>query len=201
VNLSLTIVQTRQRRARTEASEELAVAVPSRASSRAEELHRKLYEAIALLNPKAASILILRYLHNYSDADIATLLGTSRGVIAVTLYRSRARLKKLMALRWEKSHETGSRLVRQNASSSYEPVRAPSVPSSRRRARAFASSCGRNQLIFRLKAEATRSDHDVGGFRLQAEGFSRGAELCRSAAAAAIIALLVWGRRRRVTRA
>ena len=96
VNLSLTIVQTRQRRARTETSEELAVSVPSRASSRAEELHRKLYEAIALLKPKAASILILRYLHNYSDADIATLLGTSRGVIAVTLYRSRARLKKLM---------------------------------------------------------------------------------------------------------
>jgi len=97
VNLSLTIVQTRQRRARTETSEELAVSVPSRASSRAEELHRKLYEAIALLNPKAASILILRYLHNYSDADIATLLGTSRGVIAVTLYRARARLKKLMS--------------------------------------------------------------------------------------------------------
>lgn len=96
VNLSLTIVQTRQRRARTETSEELAVAVPSRASSRAEELHRKLYEAIAQLNPKAASILILRYLHNYSDADIAALLGTSRGVIAVTLYRSRARLKKLL---------------------------------------------------------------------------------------------------------
>ena len=96
VNLSLTIVQTRQRRAHTEMSEELAVSVPSRASSRAEELHRKLYEAIAQLNPKAASILILRYLHNYSDADIAKLLGTSRGVIAVTLYRSRARLKKLM---------------------------------------------------------------------------------------------------------
>ena len=96
VNLSLTIVQTRQRRARTEASEDLAVSVPFRASSRAEELHRKLYEAIALLKPKAASILILRYLHNYSDADIATLLGTSRGVIAVTLFRSRARLKKLM---------------------------------------------------------------------------------------------------------
>jgi RNA polymerase sigma-70 factor, ECF subfamily len=96
VNLSLTVVQRRQRRARTETSEELAVAVPSRASSRAEELHRKLYEAIAQLNPKAASIVILRYLHNYSDADIAALLGTSRGVIAVTLYRSRARLKKLL---------------------------------------------------------------------------------------------------------
>jgi len=96
VNLSLTIVQRRQRRARTEASEDLAVAVPTRASSRAEELHRKLYEAIAELNPKAASIVILRYLHNYSDREIAKLLGTSRGVIAVTLYRSRARLKKIL---------------------------------------------------------------------------------------------------------
>ena len=96
VNLSLTIVQTRQRRARSETGEEFAVSVPSRASSQAEALHRTLYEAIAQLNPKAASILILRYLHNYSDADIAKLLGTSRGVIAVTLYRSRARLKKLM---------------------------------------------------------------------------------------------------------
>lgn len=96
VNLSLTVVQRRQRRAMTEASEELATSMPARASDRAEELHRKLYEAISSLKPKAASIVILRYLHNYSDAEIATLLGTSRGVIAVTLYRSRARLKRLL---------------------------------------------------------------------------------------------------------
>ena len=96
VNQSLTIVQIRQRRAQVEAGEELAVSLPARASSRAEELHRKLYGAIAQLRPKAASILILRYLHNYSDTEIAKLLGTSRGVIAVTLFRSRARLKKLL---------------------------------------------------------------------------------------------------------
>jgi RNA polymerase sigma-70 factor (ECF subfamily) len=96
VNLSLTIVQARRRRAITEAGEDAAATLPARASSHAEELHRKLYEAIALLKPKTASILILRYLHNYSDAEIAKLLGTSRGVIAVTLYRSRARLKKLL---------------------------------------------------------------------------------------------------------
>jgi RNA polymerase sigma-70 factor (ECF subfamily) len=96
VNLSLTIVQRRRRRALTEESEDLAASIPARASSRAEELHRKLYEAIAQLQPKAADILILRYLHNYSDAEIAKLLATSRGVIAVTLYRSRARLRKLL---------------------------------------------------------------------------------------------------------
>jgi RNA polymerase sigma-70 factor (ECF subfamily) len=96
VNLSLTILRTRRRRALTETSEELAVSLPARASSRGEELHRKLYDAIAVLKPKAASILILRYLHDYSYADIAKLLGTSRGVIAVTLFRSRARLRKLL---------------------------------------------------------------------------------------------------------
>src|SRR5262245_51348667 len=96
VNLSLTIVQRRRHRALSEASEDLATSIPARASSRAEDRHRKLYDAMAQLKPKAASILILRYLHNYSDAEIANLLGTSRGVIAVTLYRSRARLKKLL---------------------------------------------------------------------------------------------------------
>jgi DNA-directed RNA polymerase specialized sigma24 family protein len=34
--------------------------------------------------------------HDYSDAEIAKLLGTSRGTIAVSLYRSRAQLKKLL---------------------------------------------------------------------------------------------------------
>jgi len=96
VNLSLNIVRARLRRARSEDSEDLAVAVPARASSDAEEMHRRLYEAIGQLRPKAASILLLRYLHDYSDVDIAKLLGTSRLVIAVTLSRSRARLKKLL---------------------------------------------------------------------------------------------------------
>jgi len=39
---------------------------------------------------------ILGYVHDKSDAAIAKLLGTSRGTIAVSLYRSRARLRKLM---------------------------------------------------------------------------------------------------------
>jgi RNA polymerase sigma-70 factor (ECF subfamily) len=97
VNLSLSNVKVRRRREQSHVSEELADAVPTRASTRAEELHRKLYGAIAELNPKVASIVLLRYLHNYSDAEIAKVLGTSRSVIAVTLYRARTRLKKLLA--------------------------------------------------------------------------------------------------------
>jgi len=61
-----------------------------------EKLHQQLHKAIAELNPTSAEIIILRYMHNYSDAEIAKMLGKSRGVIAVTLYRARARLKKLI---------------------------------------------------------------------------------------------------------
>ena len=52
--------------------------------------------AMASLKPRALEILLLHYKHDYSDAQIAELLGTSRGTIAVTLYRIRARLKTLL---------------------------------------------------------------------------------------------------------
>jgi RNA polymerase sigma factor (sigma-70 family) len=49
------------------------------------------------LRPRAVEILVLHYEHNYSDAEIAKMLGTSRGTVAVSLFRSRARLKKLLS--------------------------------------------------------------------------------------------------------
>jgi RNA polymerase sigma factor (sigma-70 family) len=67
----------------------------------ADELDRRLHEAIAELNPAATQILILRYVHNYSLADIARLMGTTRSTVAVSLFRSRARLKKLVRAWWE----------------------------------------------------------------------------------------------------
>jgi RNA polymerase sigma-70 factor (ECF subfamily) len=103
VNVALTVVAARRRRAATEEDEERALAIPARVSSDAEEQHRRLYDAIAQLPRRAADIVVLRYLHNYSDAEFAKLLGTSRGVIAVTLYRSRARLKALMNKSGEES--------------------------------------------------------------------------------------------------
>ena len=54
----------------------------------------RLRDALAELNPKAVEILILRHVHGYSDAEIAKLLRTSRGTIAVSLFRTRARLRK-----------------------------------------------------------------------------------------------------------
>ena len=57
-------------------------------------LDRALHEAVAMLNPAAAQIVILRYVHDYSLADIAGMLGTTRSTVAVSLFRSRSRLKK-----------------------------------------------------------------------------------------------------------
>jgi DNA-directed RNA polymerase specialized sigma24 family protein len=48
------------------------------------------------MEPAAAEILVLKYVHSYKDADIAKVIGTSRGAIAMRLLRSRSRLKKLM---------------------------------------------------------------------------------------------------------
>jgi RNA polymerase sigma-70 factor (ECF subfamily) len=59
-----------------------------------EDTRRQLYDAIAQLRPTSAQILILRYVHDYDLAEIAKTLGTTRGTVAVSLFRSRALLKK-----------------------------------------------------------------------------------------------------------
>ena len=97
VNESLTLIRARKRHILTGDPERFAAPAPVAAAESAEEIHKRLYEAVAELSRGAAEILILRYVHDYSDAAIAKLLGTSRGTIAVSLYRSRARLRTLMS--------------------------------------------------------------------------------------------------------
>jgi RNA polymerase sigma-70 factor (ECF subfamily) len=60
----------------------------------ADDLRRELDAAVAELPPRAAQILILRYVHDCSLAEIAQTLRTTRSAVAVSLFRSRARLKK-----------------------------------------------------------------------------------------------------------
>ena len=98
VNLALNVIRERKRRTST-AIPDTELGVRTLEADPAEEIHRRLYEAVAELSPQSAHILLLRYVHDYSDAEIARLLGTSRGTIAVSLYRSRARLRKLMRAR------------------------------------------------------------------------------------------------------
>ena len=62
----------------------------------AEEAERRLYDAIASLHPSSVQMLLLRYVHNHTLAEIASVLGTSRSTVAVSLFRSRTRLRKLI---------------------------------------------------------------------------------------------------------
>jgi RNA polymerase sigma factor (sigma-70 family) len=61
-----------------------------------EEMDGYLWAAIAELEESSAQILILRYIHGQSIAEIAKVIGTTRSTVAVSLFRSRARLKKLI---------------------------------------------------------------------------------------------------------
>jgi RNA polymerase sigma-70 factor (ECF subfamily) len=96
VNLSLDTLRSRRRHPLVDV-EHLEVAAPSGDPLIDDELHQRLYASIAKLKPDVAQMLILRYVHNYSDAEIARMLGKSRGSVALKLFRSRARLKKLLS--------------------------------------------------------------------------------------------------------
>jgi RNA polymerase sigma-70 factor, ECF subfamily len=96
VNMALKTIRSRKRRRLVDGVELLEAPPPVTEGNSDEEIRRSLREAIARLKPRAVEILILRYEHGYSDAEIAKMLGKSRGTVAVTLYRARAKLKKLL---------------------------------------------------------------------------------------------------------
>ena len=96
VNVSLNVIRSRRREAQLQ--DVAHIEPPSFTSSGVDdELCERLHEAIGKLKPEAAQMLVLRYTHNLSDAEIAKMLGVSRGTVAVKLFRLRARLKKLIA--------------------------------------------------------------------------------------------------------
>lgn len=103
VNIALDVLRARKRRAASDDSAELEEPSLRSVSRGEEEVLARLRDALADLNPKAAEILILRHVHGYSDAEIAKLLRTSRGTIAVSLVRTRARLRKSIRGYLEKS--------------------------------------------------------------------------------------------------
>ena len=61
------------------------------------ELRDHLRRAVAKLQPRHAEMFVLHHFEGRPLAEIADLLGTSKGVVAVTLFRSRSRLKKELA--------------------------------------------------------------------------------------------------------
>lgn len=57
------------------------------------ELRAWLREALTQLSPRSAEMFVLRYVEEYSNGEIATMLHTSQAVVAVMLHRARARLR------------------------------------------------------------------------------------------------------------
>lgn len=72
-----------------------------------EETHQQLYAAIGQLPVESAEILVLRHMQNKSTAEIMKTLGVSRAVVAVRLFRARARLRKLLRVSKGEPHEKG----------------------------------------------------------------------------------------------
>ena len=98
INVSLNTVRDRERRKTDDDGERLLTVVdPAIPAEPDDHIRRQLLDAIAQLKPRAVEILILRHVHDYSDAEIARMLGTSRDTVAVALFRARARLRKLLA--------------------------------------------------------------------------------------------------------
>jgi RNA polymerase sigma-70 factor (ECF subfamily) len=95
VNLALNLLRSRKRRKTTDEIDGIEVIAPA-AVDELESIQQDLMHAIVQLKPQMIEMLVLRYIHDYSDAEIAKILGKSRGTVAVTLYRARARLKQLM---------------------------------------------------------------------------------------------------------
>jgi RNA polymerase sigma-70 factor (ECF subfamily) len=57
------------------------------------EIRDRVRGALAALNPRAAEIFVLRYFEGYGNREIARLLQTSWSTVAVTLHRTRTKLK------------------------------------------------------------------------------------------------------------
>lgn len=76
-----------------EALQESPGVSPEQAHS-ALEIRDQLRRGLANLHPRAAEMFTLRYLEEVDNQEIARLLDTSQAVVAVTLFRARARLKK-----------------------------------------------------------------------------------------------------------
>lgn len=99
VNASLDLLRSR-RRGLTEVALEETTTPAARSGPNPEtqqvdrELNQLIRAAVARLGGRAAEIFSLRYLEGYDNREIAEIVGTSRVVVAVTLHRSRSRLRQ-----------------------------------------------------------------------------------------------------------
>ena len=98
VNAALDLIRSRGHRevVPVEAADELP-GNPSLSPERAHssmEIKNWLRGELAQLSPRTAEMFTLRYIEGLDNPEIARMMNTSQAVVAVTLHRTRARLKK-----------------------------------------------------------------------------------------------------------
>jgi RNA polymerase sigma-70 factor (ECF subfamily) len=98
VNAALDLIRARGHREAVpvEAADELQ-ANPSLSPERTHssmEIKNWLRRELAQLSPRTAEMFTLRYIEGLDNPEIARMMNTSQAVVAVTLHRTRARLKK-----------------------------------------------------------------------------------------------------------
>jgi RNA polymerase sigma factor (sigma-70 family) len=106
-NLSLNTIRDRKKHVLTDNFQSFEKHAPADSTRIIDD---QLHAAIAELNPAAAQIVILRYVHDYSLAEIARTMGTTRSTVAVSLFRWRSRWdydcnsKKTFPLRFDQRY-------------------------------------------------------------------------------------------------
>jgi len=98
VNAALDLLRSRGHRevVPVEAADELP-SNPSMSPERAHssmEIKNWLRQELAQLSPRTAEMFTLRYIEGLDNPEIARMMKTSQAVVAVTLHRTRARLRK-----------------------------------------------------------------------------------------------------------
>jgi len=99
VNAALDLVRSRKSSASVplEGAELNTLRDPGQSPSQSQDASEKrevLRAAVARLHPTAGEMFILRYFEGYDNAEVAKMMETSEGTVAVTLHRTRARLQK-----------------------------------------------------------------------------------------------------------
>ena len=89
VNIGLDVIKLRKRNVPPDES----IGVDERTSGAA-EVQQLVLAALAELSPKLAEMFVLKHVEGYDNREIAKLIGTSQGAVAVMLFRARVRLKK-----------------------------------------------------------------------------------------------------------
>ena len=96
VHLSLDTLHSRRREVLTSDFEPIEGSIRPQASNPQITFDKGLIEMLSTLTPRTVEIVTLRYVHDYTEPEIAKLLRVSRGTVAVTLFRARMRLRKLL---------------------------------------------------------------------------------------------------------